>query len=137
MKKLITLSIMTICFVFYGSFAVAADEASLKKTYQQAFEYAAEYSLAAMRPTAKYRKTSILRAKLDGDRIKARVHTTWVTAFTGRNRNTVIDVWLKNINGNIYLVHYTLYADDHNIPIGNSQDTELKVQLNEYKPDDF
>ena len=105
----------------------------------ESFEYAEKYALTEMRPTASFRSASVLRARIDGNRIKGRVSTKWVTAFTGKYRTTVIDVWLQESNDNIYLVHYTLYSNDHNIPIVNSQNRSLRLRLSSslIKQDDF
>lgn len=139
MKKLIPLSFIVICFTIYGSIARAASEKELISALVESFEYAGKYALTEMRPTASFRSASVLRARVDGSRIKGRVSTNWVTAFTGKYRNTVIDVWLKENNGSVYLVHYTLYSDDHNIPIANPQDRELRLRLGSslVKKDDF
>ena len=130
MKKILpVISFLFLVIMTYGTPVQSATEKELISALIESFEYAGKYALTEMRPTASFRSASVIRARTDENLIKGRVSTKWVTAFTGKYRNTVIDVWLEESNGSVYLVHYTLYADDHNIPIANSQDRELRLKL--------
>lgn len=86
---------------------------------------AGEYALMEMRPTASINSVRILKARTDsrsnGGDIKARVSITWTTAWTGRTRTHVNDVWFNVDDDNIYFTKYKLYSDDHNVEIMNRQ----------------
>jgi hypothetical protein len=101
--------------------------------FADAIEYGGKYALLEMRPTARFQSASVDRIRMsdkeDGGTVKARVRTTWITAFTGKTRTTVIDIWITPEGKDVYLTRYKLYSDDHNIPILNDQDARVKVKL--------
>jgi hypothetical protein len=133
-----------ITLLFFASFAHALSEKEMATIFAEAIEDAGKYSLTEMRPTAKFNNINIERIreseKSDGGEVKARVATYWTTAFTGKTRTTVIDVWLSTKSNEIYLTRYKLYSDDHNVPIANPQDARVEVKLGNVgkgKNDDF
>ena len=125
MKRIFVTAIVFFVSV-WSHLAQAESEEQIAARYAEAIEYAARYSLTEMRPTANFRGATIERVRPsdqnEGGDIKARVSTSWVTAFTGKNRTTVIDVWISGRADGVYLTRYKLYADDHNVPIANQQE---------------
>jgi hypothetical protein len=113
--------------------AQAESEDQMAARYADALQDAAKYALTEMRPTASFRDASLERIRSsdqsEGGDIKARVSTSWVTAFTGKNRRTVIDIWISVRSDGLYLTRYKLYSDDHNIPIANPQDARVQVKM--------
>lgn len=123
----------------------ANSEQQMALRFADSVELAGKYALTEMRPTANFQGASLNRirqsAEEEGGNIKARVSSYWITAFTGKKRTTVIDVWLTHRNDGIYMTRYKLYSDDHNIPIMNPQDMKTNVRLivsgNGNQADDF
>ena len=142
MKFLKVLSVATVvafsnmtfpALMVMSSYANAETEEQLMARFADAIQDAGKYALTEMRPTARFSGASVERVRAsnssDGGDIKARVATRWVTAFTGKDRLTVTDVWLTVASDGIYLTRYKLYSDNHNIPITTPQDARLKVRL--------
>ena len=102
-------------------------------TYGEVLKDAARRSLLKMRPSAGFQNASVQMARRsdlgDGGEIKARVATYWITAVTRVNRTTVIDVWITVQPDGIYLTRYSLYSDDHYIPITSPKDARLTEKL--------
>jgi hypothetical protein len=114
--------------ILWVSFPIIS-QASLEDAMKKAMEYAGAYALKEMRPTARFSNATTRKYRKDGESYKGRVNTYWVTAFTGRNRETVIDVWLQVKSNGLYLVRYKLYTDDHNITIMNRTDVKMNKLL--------
>jgi hypothetical protein len=105
-------------------------ESQIKNTFGELLRDAGKYALQEMRPTASVNRAKIVRVKNDsrdnGGDIKARIEVTWTTAFTGRTRTHLNDVWLKIDGDNVYFTKYKMHSDDHNVEILNRTNVTMK-----------
>jgi len=120
-------------------------EDQIENVFGDLLRDAGKYALMEMRPSASVNSARILKVKTDsrsnGGDIKARVSVSWTTAFTGRTRTHVSDVWMSVNEDNVYYTKYKMYRDDHNIEIMNRTNVtmnKLVGRFNSYSTtDDF
>ena len=137
MKNKSSTVVLCCCLFLLGQLHARADDLS---RFKDAVERAAKHALLEMRPTARFQSASVVvdtdgaprireATSDEGGKIKARVEVSWITAFTGNNKTTVIDVYLTEEAGAIYLTRYKLYSDNHNIPITLPTDARVRVKV--------
>jgi len=120
-------------------------DSQIKNTFGEVLRDAGKYALMEMRPTATVNRAKILRTKNDtrenGGDIKARIEVTWTTAFTGRTRTHINDVWLNIDGDNVYFTKYKIYTDDHNVEILNRTNVTMNKLVGSFNSgtahDDF
>jgi len=141
---LITLSLSLFCFSLAAQ-KFDYTESQIKNTFGELLRDAGKYALMEMRPTATVNRSKIVRVKNDtrenGGDIKARIEVTWTTAFTGRTRTHVNDVWLSIDGNNVNFTKYKMYTDDHNVEILNRTNVKMNKLVGTFtsgsETDDF
>ena len=113
-----------------GSFIVlAVPKINVPPRLKPALRQAAVHALTAMRPTVESAEVAITKFKGENGQWMARATLKWVTAFTQKDRETVIDLWGTDDGKRAYLTRYELVEDNQSVPILNPTDATVYVRL--------